>query len=177
MAIDLIFQRLGGGKTLLMTLFLLIQKAKGERVFSNYETSVTDFTVKCLDDLMQIRHGVFGWDDAYADLSSREFKKNDLSNLMCRMSRKRGLKMYMTAVRTMNIDINIRYNIDRVYMPQLMRFKDGTPFLMIVRQFDFFPEMKEGEDLQFRRKFYIRFPFLSLAMSSYNTEEEIYRLE
>jgi hypothetical protein len=177
MAINLIFQRLGGGKTLLMTLLLIIEKAKGERIFSNYETAVTDFTVRCLDDLLKIRHGVFGWDDAYADLSSREFKKNDLSNLMCRLSRKRELKMYMTTVRTMNIDINIRYNVDKVYMPQLIRFKDGTPFFLIVRQFDFFPEMKEGEDLLYRRKFFVKYPFLKLAMDSYDTEEEIYRLE
>lgn len=177
MAIDLIFQRLGGGKTLLMTLFLLMAKQRNERVFSNYHTKATDMVVKSLNDLLTIRNGVFGWDDAYADLSSRDFKKNDLSNMMCRLSRKRGLKMYMTAVRTMNIDINIRYNIDNVYMPQLIRFKDGTPFFMIVRKFDFFPERKEGEDLLYKTKFYIKYPILKLAMDSYDTEEEIFRMK
>lgn len=180
MPINIICNKLGHGKTLFLVVISMLYALKGKKIYSNFSMEFTDVLVQNKEMLLKMSEGLFAWDDAYADADSRHPKENEVSNLMCRMSRKRGIDIWMTAVRVMNMDINIRRNIEFVFMPEIFCHKISDnliPFKMNVHKFAYDSEKKEGEDLNLLFSFQVPFPVLFMAMTRYNTGEEIYPLK
>lgn len=177
--IYIIFDELGGGKTLTATYFAACYKKQGKQLFTNYHTKISDHHISSLEEMDKMNDGVFICDDAYNWMSSRNIKENKGINKILSVSRKRKLDIFITTVRPMQIDINIRYNVKYCFMPKIILGKSTKfPLLMLIRQFPFFPEYSEPEKQLGKGKTVkiLNHKTLKYICDLYDTKEEIQKL-
>lgn len=183
--IHCILNRLGEGKTLLLTVMAISNYLKGREVFSNYQLEIPHTRLHSLEDVNQIRQGFFAADDFYIWANSRRFKDNRGIDLVLGKSRKRGIDIAWTATRPMQVDINIRINTHFAWVPQLFMRPDPKnpkarlPWFMVVRKHMFIPEVKEETDFlgDLVEKMVIPPKVVEKAMNLYDTIEEVEDLQ
>ena len=176
MSMHIIYNRLGTGKTLLMTFFGAVTHAKRRDIYSNYEIGIPHKPVNSLDDLNDMRNGMFLWDDAYVWANSRRIKETKSINMIFAKSRKRGIDIIWSTTRPSQVDINIRYNTAYAWIPQIILDKTTRiPIELIARKYEFIPEGANDTEILGRllNVIRIRGEVLKYVMEIYDTTEEI----
>jgi hypothetical protein len=178
MVIHLIVNRLGAGKTLLLTFFALYYRMNSQKdIYANFRLSFSDGVIHTLNKLNTIKHAFLGLDDAYMILNSREMKGNrEALNILAR-SRKRDLDIFITSVRAKQIDINVRYNVSVIWTPNVVQspVAGRPPIALSAIGYEYRPEEEEeartlGKPLYF---ICITGSLLRKVMNLYDTAEEI----
>lgn len=120
--INCILGDLGSGKTLLATLigFYLYRK-KNYNVYANYELNFSSYPIESDNDLINAHNGIVILDEIYTIMDSREWQKakNKVSTEILRKSRKKHIKVVVTAQFIELIDLRLRKLINRYIYPEI----------------------------------------------------------
>jgi hypothetical protein len=179
MTMHLIVNTLGQGKTLFLTFCAIISHIKGREVFSNYKTAVTGRFVRDMGILEELRGGDLFVDDAYMWLDSRVRRDNKGRLLILAKSRKRDIDIFLSCVRPHQIDLNVRYNVAFIWIPQVIKGPSGLPIMLQAHRFEYRPEMEKAELEygEYRGTITITGTLLRRIMYAYDTLEEIDELD
>lgn len=115
---------LGAGKTLVLTLILLLMDEKSSddfKVVTNYHTDVTDEYVTNpmeLEEISKELEGIQGLDEIWGWADSRNSGNNEIFNEMIINSRKRGWIVVYTAQNFHMVDKRLRQNTDYGIIPE-----------------------------------------------------------
>lgn len=170
---------LGAGKTLFLTYRAYANFVIGREIFSNFDLGFKYSGVSSLSDLNTMFNGYVAIDDAYQWLNSRNIRGNEQALEILARSRKRKLDIGLSFVRAKQIDINVRFNISRIWVPILIYDLRKVPIALIAKLYEFRGE-EDDEFLMYGKKLgsiVIRGSLLKKVMSLYYTEQEIDKLE
>ena len=182
MTMHCIFNELGSGKTALLTFFAIVKSLQNHKVYSNYDTVVTDKKLNDFRDVEAMRGGFFAFDDAYIWAPSYEKKSTGVESIL-RMSRKRGIDIFWTATRPTTVHINIRFNTHIAWVPHIIKLPVNgrlLPIVLIARRYKFIPEADRTIDMlgsQVGSPIVIKAPLLWKIFDSYDTSEEIGQID
>lgn len=115
---------LGAGKTLVLTLLMILADEKlsqTSKIVTNYQTDVTDVYASNPMDLEEISkdyEGIQGLDEVWAWADSRKSGENDIFNEMIINSRKRGWIVIYTTQDFHMVDKRLRDNTDYGIVPE-----------------------------------------------------------
>lgn len=127
MVLVAIVGELGAGKTLGLTHVLKKRYDEGKTIYANYHLNNDVFDnyeyVESTDQINEMREGVFGGDELWLWLDSRESArgKNKFISSILIKSRKRDIDILYTTQNFMQIDIRIRRVTDFVIEPILTK--------------------------------------------------------
>ncbi len=116
-----ILGKMGSGKTLAQTFFLYRAFLKGEKVFANYPLTFPHKRITSIEELNDLKRGVFGGDELWSWLDSRSSgsQKNRFTSSILLRSRKRGFDVFFTAQHFIQMDPRIRRVTDVLAIPKL----------------------------------------------------------
>jgi hypothetical protein len=143
MTMHIIFNRLGKGKTTFLAWVGMVSYIQGKHIFSNFHLSFPHTFVDSAMDLRQMRNGVLLIDDAYQWFYART-GFNPLVNEVMAKSRKRGIDIFYTMVRSNQIDVNLRACTEFCWVPVIIPKTN----IMIAPRFIYYPDrgMKGGDE-------------------------------
>jgi hypothetical protein len=178
--VHLITNPLGAGKTLLLNVFAAAAFYSGRNVYLNYHSPITTKVITSMEMLDVCRDGFLGVDDCYMLVNSREIKANRQAMLILARSRKRGLDIFLTAVRAKQVDINLRFNIQVVWIPRCFYGPDVNrpPIALHAIGYEFLGETDDERFFKGRPLFSICVygNLLRKIIAMYDTTEEVSKL-
>lgn len=160
-----IIGKLGEGKTLALTYFILRNYWKGRKIYSNYHLVKIPYTyVSTPDEIEDMHEGFFAGDELWqwADSRMSGSHKNKFITAILGKSRKRGINITYTAQYFKSIDIRIRTVTDFIAIPSL----NASESICRVSVYSM-PEMSLQQVFKFRTA-----PIFPL----YDTKEEVKQL-
>ena len=122
MVLMAIVGRLGEGKTLALTYFILRNYWKGRKIYSNYHLNKIPYIyVSNPEDIENMNEGFFAGDEiwTWADSRLSGSHKNKFITSVLSKSRKRGINITYTCQYFKSVDIRMRTVTDFIAIPSL----------------------------------------------------------
>jgi len=147
---------MGQGKTLVMSILMQYMRIKMRiPLASNYDL-LKSKRISTTSELWGLSAGIFGYDELWLDLDSRESKKNVFLTRLINQSRKKKLLIMYTTQHIRQVDVRVRNATDILIICK--KVNDGHWFQIVDWQYR-----------ELRRKYFISFEEASKFYNVYDT--------